>query len=161
MAMVYRRFYGLDVRIARIFNVFGPTMGLKDGRMIPAFIQAALNDDPLPVHGDGQQTRSMCYVDDMIDGLIALGEVGEDRLPVNPIVNLGNPNEITVLEAAKKCWATVRDSEPKIAFTHPNPDDPKRRFRRPCLYYYLRACSAPCAGLVSKEEYRENVRAQI
>ena len=121
MALAYHRQHGLDVRIARIFNVFGPRMRVDDGRAIPAFFGAALRDEPLPVHGDGSQTRSLCYVDDEIEGLL--------RLLVSDVVgpvNIGNPNEMTILRLAEMVQDVV-GNHPGVEF-HPRPvDDPTVR----------------------------------
>lgn len=89
---------GCDVRLARIFNTYGPRMQLGDGRVVTEFIRASLAGDPLPVYGDGSQTRSMCYVDDLINGLIALWQA--ERPPAAP-VNIGNPREVTIIELAR------------------------------------------------------------
>ena len=130
LAMVFYRSMGLDVRIARIFNTYGPLTKIDDGRMIPAFLGAALRGNPLPIHGDGAQTRSLCYVNDLIDGFIALSVVERTSLPKDhPVINLGNPTENTVREVAEACWKAVHGpkSEPKIHWTKPHPDDPPRR----------------------------------
>ncbi len=110
-----------DVRIARIFNTYGPHMDLHDGRVLVTFVRQALTGEPLTIHGDGSQTRSMCYVDDLVDGLVALMEETTHQGPVN----LGNPEETTVLALAE----AVRDVVPEATFTfHPLPDDdPARR----------------------------------
>jgi dTDP-glucose 4,6-dehydratase len=119
--MAFNRARGVDVRIARIFNTFGPRMREQDGRAVPQFITQALAGEPITVYGDGSQTRSLCYVDDLIEGLMRLLR-SNYTLPVN----LGNPHEVTMLELA----GLVRDScssESPIEL-HPLPvDDPKRR----------------------------------
>ena len=119
--MAYHNHHGLDTRIARIFNTYGPRMRHEDGRAVPAFITQALSGTPITVFGDGSQTRSLCYVDDLVDGIERL--LLSDRvLPVN----LGNPGEITVLELARK----VRDlcgSSSEIVFRALPVDDPGRR----------------------------------
>jgi dTDP-glucose 4,6-dehydratase len=97
LTMAYHRFHGIDTRIVRIFNTFGPRMHLDDGRVVPNFIQQALRGEPLTVYGDGQQTRSFCYVDDLVDGIVKL-LLSEEHLPVN----IGNPVELTILEFAEK-----------------------------------------------------------
>lgn len=96
MTMAYRRYHDLDTRIARIFNTYGPRLRLDDGRVVPNFICQALNGEPLSVYGDGSQTRSFCYIDDLVDGLyrLLMAEVHEP-------VNLGNPAEMTIAELAK------------------------------------------------------------
>ncbi len=96
LTMAYHRKYGLDTRIVRIFNTYGPRMRLDDGRVIPNFLQQALRGEPLTVYGDGSQTRSFCYVDDLVEGILRLLQV-QEPYPVN----LGNPHEITVLELAE------------------------------------------------------------
>jgi len=121
MTMAYHRVHGIDTKIARIHNSYGPRMRLNDGRAIPNFIYQALTGQPLTVYGDGSQTRSFCYVSDMIEGLWRLlnARVAEP-------VNLGNPQEMTILELAKK----VRDlvgSDVEIVFKPLPVDDPKVR----------------------------------
>lgn len=123
MTLAYHRQHDLDVRIARIFNTYGPGQRVDDGRAVPAFFAAALAGQPLPIHGDGTQTRSLCYVDDMVDGLVAL-LVGDEIGPVN----LGNPDEVTILELA----AAIQDAvgnHPGVTHIPAAPDDP--RVRRP------------------------------
>ncbi len=95
LTMAYHRFHGIDTRIARIFNTYGPRMHLDDGRVVPNFLQQSLRGEPLTVYGDGQQTRSFCYVDDMVEGIVRLLH-SDEHLPVN----LGNPVELTILEFA-------------------------------------------------------------
>jgi dTDP-glucose 4,6-dehydratase len=102
LTMAYHRFHGIDTRIARIFNTYGPRMHLDDGRVVPNFIQQALRGEPLTVYGDGQQTRSFCYVDDLVEGIIRL-LYSNEHMPVN----IGNPVEVTVLEFAQKINAIV------------------------------------------------------
>ena len=97
LTMAYHRFHGLQVRIARIFNTYGPRMRVNDGRVIPAFIGQLIRGENLTVFGDGSQTRSFCYVDDLIEGIYRL-LFSDYSYPVN----LGNPDEITVLDFAKK-----------------------------------------------------------
>lgn len=129
LTSVFFRQYGLDARIARLFNTYGPTMALDDGRMIPAFLAAAIRGVAMPLHGDGSQTRSLIYVDDMIEGLVRLMDVDEDKLPDPPVVNLGNPHETTVREVAERCWAAIHGAgiEPALVVTKRHPDDPNRR----------------------------------
>jgi UDP-glucuronate decarboxylase len=119
----YYRQHTLAVKVARIFNTYGPNMLPNDGRVVSSFIVNALRGDPLPIFGDGSQTRSFCYVDDMVDGLIRL--MNSPQQVTGPI-NLGNPDEFTVLELAKKILALV-DTDCPIEH-HPLPsDDPVRR----------------------------------
>jgi dTDP-glucose 4,6-dehydratase len=121
MTMAYHRFHGVETRIVRIFNTYGPRMRLRDGRALPAFMSQALRGEPLTVFGDGSQTRSFCYVDDLVEGLWRLLRSNES----NP-VNLGNPREMTILEFAH---AILRLTGSKSTIVHkPLPvDDPKIR----------------------------------
>jgi len=96
LTMAYHRYHGINTRIARIFNTYGPRMHLDDGRVVPNFIQQALRCDPITVYGDGSQTRSFCYVSDLVDGIYRL-LLSDEHNPVN----IGNPNEITILELAQ------------------------------------------------------------
>jgi dTDP-glucose 4,6-dehydratase len=105
LTMAYHRFHGIDTRIARIFNTFGPKMHLDDGRVVPNFIQQALRGEPLTVYGDGQQTRSFCYVDDLVDGIVKL-LLSDEHYPVN----IGNPVELTILEFADKINKIIGNS---------------------------------------------------
>ena len=121
LTMAYYRKYAMKTAIARIFNTYGPRMALNDGRVVPAFIDQALRGERLSVFGDGSQTRSFCYVSDMVEGLVRLMEAGE-ALPVN----LGNPHEMTILEFANLIRARF-GPEIELAF-HPLPsDDPRVR----------------------------------
>jgi dTDP-glucose 4,6-dehydratase len=96
LTMAYHRFHGIDTRIARIFNTYGPRMHLDDGRVVPNFIQQALRGEPLTVYGDGHQTRSFCYVDDLVEGIVKL-LFSDEHYPVN----IGNPIELTIHEFAE------------------------------------------------------------
>jgi dTDP-glucose 4,6-dehydratase len=96
LTMAYHRFHGVDTRIVRIFNTYGPRMDLEDGRALPNFLKQALLEEELTVYGDGQQTRSFCYVDDLIEGIVRL-LYSDEHLPVN----IGNPDEITILQFAE------------------------------------------------------------
>jgi dTDP-glucose 4,6-dehydratase len=121
MTMAYHRVHGLEVRIVRIFNTFGPRMRPRDGRVVPAFIQQALQGEPLTVFGDGGQTRSFCYVSDLIEGIWRL--LGSD---ISEPVNLGNPREMTIREFAEAILRLTGSSS-RLTF-HPLPvDDPKVR----------------------------------
>ncbi len=121
MTMAYHRFHGVDIRIVRIFNTYGPRMRPRDGRVVPAFIQQALAGEPLSIFGHGQQTRSFCYVDDLVEGIFRLLQ-SEVREPVN----IGNPHEMTIREFAEVIRRLI-GSTSELAF-HPLPvDDPKTR----------------------------------
>ena len=121
LTMAYHRYYGVRTNIARIFNTYGPRMALKDGRVVPAFLDQALQGQPLTIFGDGTQTRSFCYVSDMIEGLVRLAS-SEERLPVN----LGNPVELTILQFAERIRALM-DSKLPIVFEALPEDDPQKR----------------------------------
>jgi dTDP-glucose 4,6-dehydratase len=121
MAMAYHRYHGLDVRIVRIFNTYGPRMRPRDGRVVPAFIQQALTGEPLTVFGGGAQTRSFCYVDDLIEGIVRLL-----RSDITEPINIGNPREMTILEFAHVIRAAVNSSSPIVHKPLPI-DDPQTR----------------------------------
>jgi dTDP-glucose 4,6-dehydratase len=121
LTMAYLRQQGVDTCIARIFNTFGPRMRPHDGRAIPTFLRQALADKPVTVFGDGSQTRSFCYVDDLIEGLVRLAESG-----VHEPVNLGNPREMSLLEMARTV-IEVTESRSEIVFEALPVDDPKVR----------------------------------
>jgi dTDP-glucose 4,6-dehydratase len=121
MTMAYHRAHNLDTRIVRIFNTYGPRMRMRDGRVVPNFITQALKNEPITVYGKGEQTRSFCYIDDLVRGLHRLLEV-EHHLPVN----LGNPHEMTVLEFAKKI-ITLTASKSEIVHQPLPQDDPQVR----------------------------------
>ena len=121
ITMAYHRFHGLETRIARIFNTYGPRMRLNDGRVIPAFMGQALRGEDLTVFGDGSQTRSFCYVDDQIEGIYKL--LMSDY--VYPI-NIGNPNEITIVQFAEEIIKLTGTTQ-KIIFKPLPKDDPLQR----------------------------------
>lgn len=121
LAMAYHRVHGLSVALARIFNTYGPRMRRDDGRAVPNFIVQALHDEPITVHGDGSQTRSLCFVDDLVEGLMRLAS-GEHTGPLN----LGNPEEVTVLQLAELV-RELSDSRSEIVFVERPEDDPTRR----------------------------------
>jgi len=121
MTMAYHRKHGLDTRIVRIFNTYGPRMRLNDGRALPNFLYQALSGLPLTVYGDGRQTRSFCYVSDLVDGIVRLLDSNE-HFPVN----IGNPHEITILEFAKRILA-LTGGRGELVFRPLPQDDPKRR----------------------------------
>ena len=121
MAMAYQRYHKLSVRIARIFNTYGPRMRLNDGRVVPNFIYQALNNKPITVYGDGTQTRSFCYVSDLVEGLYKL-LISDVKSPVN----LGNPEEIPIIEFAR-IIKNLTGSKSKIIFKSRPADDPRQR----------------------------------
>jgi dTDP-glucose 4,6-dehydratase len=121
MTMAYHRFHGLDTKIVRIFNTYGPRMRLRDGRVVPAFIGQALSGQPLTVFGDGQQTRSFCYVSDLIDGIfkLALSDFHEP-------VNIGNPREMTIKQFGEEI-IRITGAQSKMEYKPLPVDDPKVR----------------------------------
>jgi len=121
VTMAYRRYHNVDTRIVRIFNTYGPRMQINDGRVVPNFMKQALRSEPLTVYGNGQQTRSFCYVSDEIDGFLRLSKADE-HLPVN----IGNPNEFTILECAQLVLK-VTGSKSQIVYEPLPQDDPKQR----------------------------------
>jgi len=122
LTMAYHKAHGVDTRIARIFNTYGPRMRLMDGRVVPTFIGQALRGEPLTVYGDGRQTRSFCFVSDLIDGIFRLAMQSDYHGPVN----LGNPVEMTVLEFAELILK-LTGSKSKIIFEPLPADDPRKR----------------------------------
>lgn len=123
LTMEYHRRYGCDVRIARIFNTYGPRMRLDDGRVVPNFISQALKGEPLTIYGDGQQTRSFLYVDDQIEGLLRLSAASKAK---GEVVNLGNPEEKSIIEFAQLV-ARLVGVECRIEYKELPLDDPTRR----------------------------------
>jgi dTDP-glucose 4,6-dehydratase len=121
LAMAYHRVHGLSVALPRIFNTYGPRMRRDDGRAVPNFVAQALHDEPMTVHGDGSQTRSLCYVDDLVNGLWMLARSQH----VGPM-NIGNPVELTVLELAERIRQLV-GSRSEVVFTGRPVDDPNVR----------------------------------
>ncbi|MEO7175965.1 MAG: UDP-glucuronic acid decarboxylase family protein [Saprospiraceae bacterium] len=122
ITMAYHNYHGLETRIVRIFNTYGPRMRLNDGRALPAFFSQALKGEPVTVFGDGSQTRSFCYVDDLVEGIYRL-LLSDYHMPVN----IGNPDEISLLDFAKEIIELVGDPAVNIVY-HPLPaDDPKQR----------------------------------
>lgn len=123
MTMAYHREHGIDVRILRIFNTYGPRMRLNDGRVIPNFISQALRGEDITVYGDGKQTRSFCYISDLVEGIFLAsvkdGIAGE-------VINLGNPEEVTILELAERIIQKTKSSS-SIVFKELPQDDPARR----------------------------------
>ncbi len=148
MTMAYHRFHGMETRIARIFNTYGPRMRPGDGRVVSNFIVQALRGEPLSVYGDGSQTRSFCYVDDLVEGIYRLfhSDYAEP-------VNIGNPNEFTVRELAERTLARV--GSPSTLASHPLPeDDPK--VRRPDI-----GLARSLLGWEPKIELEEGLRRTI
>ena len=121
LTMSYQRLHGVRTRIVRIFNTYGPRMRADDGRALPTFIMQALRNEPISVHGDGSQTRSFCYVDDLVDGIVRLA-----RSEVNEPVNIGNDEEITILHAAQEI-VRLAGSRSEIRCVPRPADDPDRR----------------------------------
>ena len=121
MTMAYHRAHGLDTHIVRMFNTYGPRMRLNDGRALPNFVHQALSGQPITVYGDGKQTRSFCYVSDLIEGIYRLMQSSEHEP-----TNIGNPREITILEFAERIRALLGASTP-IVFQPLPQDDPKQR----------------------------------
>lgn len=121
LTMAYHREHGVETRIVRIFNTYGPRMRVNDGRVVPAFISQALNEDSLTVFGDGKQTRSFCYCSDLIEGIYRLMLVN-NHMPVN----IGNPQEMTMLEFAREI-IRLTDSKSEIIYKSLPQDDPKQR----------------------------------
>jgi len=121
MTMAYHRYHGLDTRIVRIFNSFGPRMRMNDGRAIPNFLRQALTGEPLTIYGDGSQTRSFTYIDDLVEGIWRLMQA-----PVPDPVNLGNPHEMTLLELAKRVQRLTGTRSPIVFMPLPQ-DDPRVR----------------------------------
>lgn len=121
LTMAYHRAHGVRTNIARIFNTYGPRMALDDGRVVPAFLDQALRGEPLTIFGDGHQTRSFCFVSDMVEGLMRLA-ASEERFPVN----LGNPVELTILEFAERI-RRLMGSDLEFVFQPLPSDDPRKR----------------------------------
>jgi len=119
----YKRQFGTEIKIARIFNTYGPNMAINDGRVVSNFILQAINGEPITIYGDGSQTRSFCFVDDLIEGFIRLMSSPSEL--AGPI-NLGNPNEFTMLELAQKVIA-LTNSKSQLTFEELPLDDPKQR----------------------------------
>jgi len=122
LTMAYYREHGVDTRIVRIFNTYGPRMRLDDGRAIPTFIGQALRAEPLTVFGDGSQTRSLCYIDDLVEGIRRVMDTD-----LHDPVNLGNPEEYSVLQIAQKVLKQFNSAATQIAFQPLPVDDPKQR----------------------------------
>ncbi len=121
ITMAYQRYHGVETRIVRIFNTYGPRMRIDDGRAIPAFMSQAIANEPITVFGDGHQTRSICFVDDLVDGIYRL-LISEESEPVN----IGNPQELTMLQLAEEI-RELAGSSSEIVFDPLPRDDPKKR----------------------------------
>jgi dTDP-glucose 4,6-dehydratase len=121
MTLAYHRAHGVDTKIVRIFNTYGPRMRLHDGRAVPAFMTQALSNDDVTVFGDGTQTRSFCYVSDLVDGVLRLMDA-----PTNDPVNIGNPHEVTIEDIARTIISLV-GSRSRIVYRPLPTDDPKQR----------------------------------
>lgn len=127
LALAYHRTHGVDVRIARIFNTYGSRMRTDDGRVVPSFIAAAVRGEPLEIHGDGLQTRTLCHIEDTVDGLLRLLTVdGGPDTDVHLPVNIGGIEELSVLEMAHLI-VDLADSDSPMVHVEGNPDDPQRR----------------------------------
>ena len=122
ITMAYHRYHGVKTRIVRIFNTYGPRMRLNDGRVLPNFMKQALTGEPITIYGQGQQTRSFCYVSDLVEGIVRL--LNTD---FSEPVNLGNPNEITVMQLAQEIISLVEGTTSEIVHAGLPQDDPKRR----------------------------------
>jgi dTDP-glucose 4,6-dehydratase len=122
ITMAYHRFHGVKTRIVRIFNTYGPRMRLNDGRVLPNFMAQVLRDEPITIYGKGDQTRSFCYVSDLVEGIVRLLNTN-----FSEPVNIGNPSEITVLQLAKEIMALVPNTKSKLVYEELPQDDPKRR----------------------------------
>jgi dTDP-glucose 4,6-dehydratase len=120
--MAYHTFHGLETRIVRIFNTYGPRMRVNDGRVLPAFFSQAIRGEGLTIFGDGSQTRAFCYVDDLVEGIYRL-LLSDYHMPVN----IGNPGEITVMEFAKEILELVGNPRAFIDYRPLPVDDPKQR----------------------------------
>jgi dTDP-glucose 4,6-dehydratase len=124
ITMAYRRYKGVDAKLFRIFNTYGPNMRLDDGRVVPNFIGQALRGEPITVYGTGQQTRSFCYVDDLIDGIFRMSNTGSD---VSGPINIGNPTERSMIEFAQEIKRLTGSSSEIVYQPLPTADDPKQR----------------------------------
>ncbi|MEY3423134.1 MAG: hypothetical protein RIR48_3464 [Bacteroidota bacterium] len=122
ITMAYHTYHGLETRIVRIFNTYGPRMRVEDGRVLPAFFSQAIRGEGLTVFGEGQQTRSFCYVDDLVEGIYRL-LLSDYHLPVN----IGNPSEITIMQFAREIMDLVKNPSAHIIYNPLPVDDPKQR----------------------------------
>jgi len=152
----YHRQHGLDIRVARIFNTFGPRMKLNDGRVITNFISQALQDQPITIYGDGKQTRSFCYVDDLIDGLMNLFFTERVYEPIN----LGNPTPITILQLAKEI-IELTNSKSEIIFQDLPGDDPRDREPEISKARDLLGWNPQVSRTIGLEKTIEDLKAQL
>jgi len=123
LCMAYHREHGVDVRVLRIFNTYGERMRIGDGRVVPTFLDKALSGEPIPVHGGGTQTRSFCYIEDMVDGIFRASI--KDRIE-GEVINLGSPEEVSILDLARLVVELANSNSP-IQILEARGDDPKRR----------------------------------
>jgi dTDP-glucose 4,6-dehydratase len=157
ITMAYHRYHEMDTRIVRIFNTYGPRMRLDDGRAVPNFIRQAIEGEPLTIYGDGQQTRSFCYIDDLIDGLIRLSET-----KFHEPINLGNPVEMTIEELAKLV-VELTGSEAGLEFMADRRDRTDPQQRRPDITRAKEVLGwEPCISLVdglraTMEDFRSRI----
>jgi dTDP-glucose 4,6-dehydratase len=121
MTMAYHRYHGVDAKIVRIFNTYGPRMRINDGRSVPAFMSQALRNEDVTIFGDGSQTRSFCYVTDLVDGIVRLMDSD-----INEPVNIGNPHELTIKQIAETI-ITMTGSTSTLVYKPLPEDDPKVR----------------------------------
>jgi UDP-glucuronate decarboxylase len=152
----YYRQHGVDIRVARIFNTFGPRMKLNDGRVVTNFISQALQDQPITIYGDGKQTRSFCYVDDLIDGLMKLFFTEKVYEPVN----LGNPTPISMLQLAKEV-IELTNSKSELVFEDLPGDDPRDREPDISKAIELLSWHPQVSRIIGLEKTIEDLRAQL
>jgi dTDP-glucose 4,6-dehydratase/UDP-glucuronate decarboxylase len=126
LCMVFVRTYGVDARLIRIFNTYGPNMDPEDGRMLPNFITQALRNEPITIYGDGHFTRSLCFVQDLVSGILSVME-SQRSDAAGRVYNVGNPEEHTVLDYARLVLQLIPSSTSEIVYMPPVPDDPSRR----------------------------------
>jgi UDP-glucuronate decarboxylase len=126
LCMIYVRTYGVDARLIRIFNTYGPNMDPEDGRMLPNFITQALRNQDITIYGDGQYTRSLCFVQDLVGGMLTVMESNRQDA-AGRVYNVGNPEEHTILEYAQMVLDLIPSSSSRLTYMPPVPDDPSRR----------------------------------
>jgi len=123
LTMAYYRKHDLDTRIVRIFNTYGPRMRMNDGRVVPNFVTQALKNEPITVYGEGTQTRSFCYIDDLVEGIFRMATMGK---LAGEVINLGNPDEYKIIDFAE-IIKNLTNSKSPIVFKELPQDDPKQR----------------------------------